>query len=136
MVDPFTAFAAAGNALQFAELGVKLISKTIEYSSCGGSQEHQALQNVVQQLMASTAHLQESMNTYASQPQPGPARALHRANIECLRVSKEFYDLLNELKLNRYGTMWRSGELSSVLRYIYHFPEGPQGVVNWSLSSL
>jgi hypothetical protein len=59
MSGPFTTFAAAGNTLQFAELGTKIIQKTIHYAKSGGSKEHQALQDVVQSLITSNAHLQE-----------------------------------------------------------------------------
>lgn len=122
-MDPFTAFAAAGNVLQFTQLGINLISKTIEYSNGGGSSEPQALQDVVQRLMASSAHLHQSLQhdvdgAYEHAPDgsvrcnkpPGTALALHLANEECLRVSKELFELLDRLKLNRYGSVWRSGK--------------------------
>ncbi|KIW89428.1 uncharacterized protein Z519_09584 [Cladophialophora bantiana CBS 173.52] len=37
MAEPLTTFAAAGNALQFVQLGIDLIRKTIEYSHGGGN---------------------------------------------------------------------------------------------------
>lgn len=112
MVDPLTVFAAAGNALQFAEFAIKVVKKTIEYSTEGGSSEHQELQDVVQRLLATSAGLQNSIGQSSQLLPPGPIRALYTANKECMKVSKEAFDLLEELKLNRYGTFWRSSKSS------------------------
>ena len=122
-MDPFTAFAAAGNVLQFTELGINLIKKTIEYSRDGGSSEHQRLQDVVQRLMVSSAHLHQSLHdevdeapelgtnaTESYRTKPGPKLALHLANNECLRVSGELCALLSSLKLDKYRSAWRSSK--------------------------
>lgn len=111
MSDPFTALAAAGNVLQFAELGTEFIQKAIHYAQSGCSKEHQALQDVTQNLIASNAHLQELLkDNSADYAQPGPGRALYRANMECLTISQELVHLLETLKLNRSGSMWNSGK--------------------------
>ncbi|KIW27934.1 uncharacterized protein PV07_07630 [Cladophialophora immunda] len=113
MVDPLTTFAAAGNALQFVQLGIDLIGKTIDYSQGGGNNSFQALRDCVQRLSVSSAHLQRSMESNASQPlNPGPARALHRANLECLRVSQQFTAILDKLGLNRPHSLWSSVKLA------------------------
>lgn len=113
-MDPLTAFAAAGNALQFVQLGIDIIGKTIEYSSGGGHNEFHALRECVQRLSVSNAHLLQSMEADASQtPPPGPARALHAANIECLRVARKVANALDELGFNRPHTLWNSGQSHS-----------------------
>ena len=124
MVDPFTALSAAGNTLQFAELGVKIIRKTIQYADGGGSNQHQALQDVVQNLLASNAHLDGLLKgTAAELVQPGPSWALRKANDECLRLAQELVALLQRLKLNRSGTMWNSGTQNSLLHNaVVHAP--------------
>lgn len=110
MIDPLTAFSAAGNALQFAELGVKVVLKTIDYANGGGDIEYQRLQDLAQQLTASNAHLHATLTEAAAQPlPPGPARALYYANEECLKVAREFLEVLNALKFNRTRSLWKSG---------------------------
>ena len=112
MADPFTIFAAAGNALQFAEVGAKLIRKTIEYAKIGSAKEHRELQDVTQRLIASNAHLEDLLEIEAADiTAPGPARALKQANQECLSTSQELVALLGELKLNKSRSVWKSGEL-------------------------
>lgn len=116
MIDPLTAFSTAASALQFAEFAVKLIRKCIEYSAGGGSHEHQALQDLIQQLTVSNAHLHASLDrSRVNRQSHGPARALHLANEECLKISHEIYRLLDGLKLNRSCTMWRSGKSTRVV---------------------
>jgi hypothetical protein len=110
MVDPLTAYGVSVNILQCIELGSKLVQKTIEYSATGGSHEHDTLRSLAQQLIVSNAHLQTSLQTNGPRkPTPGPARALYLANEECLKVSKEFISLIEELKLNGHVTPWKSG---------------------------
>ncbi|KAH0845847.1 hypothetical protein FOPE_11040 [Fonsecaea pedrosoi] len=109
MVDPLTTFAAAGNALQFVSLGIDLVRKTIDYANGGGNNYFESLKDCVQRLSVSSAHLQTSMESIASQSlPPGPARGLHRANLECLRVSQEFTAMLEKLGLNRRHSLWKS----------------------------
>ncbi|OAL39757.1 hypothetical protein AYO20_01154 [Fonsecaea nubica] len=111
MVDPLTTFAAAGNALQFVSLGIDLVRKTIDYANGGGNNYFESLKDCVQRLSVSSAHLQTSMESSASQLlPPGPARGLHRANLECLKVSQEFTATLDKLGLNRRHSLWKSGE--------------------------
>ncbi|KIY03185.1 uncharacterized protein Z520_01652 [Fonsecaea multimorphosa CBS 102226] len=116
MVDPLTTFAAAGNALQFVQLGVDLLRKTIEYSHGGGNSNFQTLQDCAQRLSVSSARLQRSMESGASQLlHPGPARALRRANLECLRLSRELTAILNQLGFNRPHSLWSSEDGRSFL---------------------
>ena len=111
MVDPLTAFAAAGNALQFVILGVELVGKAIDYSHGGGSKEYQALKDLSQRLVISTAHLQASMESNATAGLPdGPARSLYLANEECLGICENFIRFIDGLGLNRPKNIWKSGE--------------------------
>jgi hypothetical protein len=112
-MDPLTAFAAAGNVLQFVQLGATLINKSIEYATDGGNSEYQRLQPVVQQLLVSNAHLSDALaqNTTAPISTPGPARAVQLANLQCLEVSRDFVSFLNESKLTKPGLSWRNGML-------------------------
>jgi hypothetical protein len=111
MVDPFTAFSAAGNVLQFAELGAKFIREAVHYANSGGSDHHQAIQDIVQSLSVSNAHLQSHLETDAAVlDKPGPARALFRANQDCLRVSNELTKLLDKLRPKGSRSLWRNGE--------------------------
>src|ERR1700742_3571832 len=98
MIDPITVFATAGNALQFVQLGLTISAKTIDYSSGGGNNEFDMLQNCVQRLVVASVQLQDSLKATASSTTlPGPTRALYSANSECLRVSKELTGLLQNL---------------------------------------
>ncbi len=114
MVDPLTTFAAAGNALQFVQLGIEIIGKTIQYSRGGGHNEFQALRSCVQRLSVLNAHVQHSMESNATQPHPpGPARALQAANLECLRISRDMTVVLEKLGFNKPHTVWSSCESTS-----------------------
>lgn len=110
MVDPLSTFGAAVNILQCIEVGSKLIREAAEYSACGGSHEHDTLRRMTQQLVVSNSHLQTYLEAHGpSNPAPGPNYALYLANQECLRVSKDFLNLLEELKLTGYVSTWKSG---------------------------
>lgn len=120
-MDPLTAFAAAGNALQFVQLGIDIISKTMEYSRGGGHNEFQALRDCVQRLSVSNAHLLQSVESNTSHdPPPGPARALHAASLDCLRVSREVASALDKLGFTKPHTLWSSGQSHSIA-YIQSF---------------
>ncbi|KIW69033.1 hypothetical protein PV04_04937 [Phialophora macrospora] len=113
MMDPITIFAVAGNALQFVQLGVDIVSKTIEYSHGGGHSEFQALRDCLQRLSVSNAHLQKSMELNAAHRlPPGPARALHAANVECMRVSNDIATALDKLGFNKPHSVWSSVKLA------------------------
>lgn len=110
MVDPLSAFGAAVNILQCIEVGSKLVQQAAEYSAFGGSHEQNTLRKMTQQLIVSNSHLQTYLEAHGpTKTAPGPNCALYLANQECLRVSKEFLDLLEELKLTGYVSTWRSG---------------------------
>ena len=109
-MDPLTAFAAAGNVLQFVQLGVTFIGKVIEHVSEGGQSEYENIHGIVQQLLVSNAHLSEALapNLILSNCAPGPAAALNLANQRCLKISKDFVHFLNHSQLTKPGQSWRS----------------------------
>lgn len=125
MIDPVSSFAIAGNVLQFAELAVKLVSKSAEYAVGGGSEHYTSLHSLIERLAASNAHLQSSLDQASLRTiQPGPERALHLANEECLRVSKEFTAFLSEFKINDSRVFWSSREcLHSLPPCISSYPQ-------------
>ncbi|PYH47646.1 uncharacterized protein BP01DRAFT_354850 [Aspergillus saccharolyticus JOP 1030-1] len=101
-MDPISAFSLACNILQIIELGQKTLSLALDYRKAGSGtlREHEDLQGVLQCLMSMNVDLQASIPN-ANQPSnltPALAR-LRQANEECLRLSIEFVDLLNQLKL-------------------------------------
>jgi hypothetical protein len=72
-MDPFSAFAAAGNVLQFVQFGIGLVHKSVSYIQDGGDLEHQALQGMLQQLLVSNDHLRQSLETESDlKHTPGP----------------------------------------------------------------
>ncbi|KAH0832653.1 hypothetical protein FOPE_01273 [Fonsecaea pedrosoi] len=109
MVDPLTTFAAAGNALQFALLGIDIIKKTAQYSKGGGNAEFETIRDVVQRLAVSSVNLQEAIEARTARYlPPGPARALASANMRCLELSREVTSFLESLGLNKQHTLWAS----------------------------
>jgi hypothetical protein len=119
-MDPLTVFAAAGNVLQFVQLGATLISEIIDYASDGGSSEYEKIQPVVQQLLVSNAHLSDALAQNSTLPTgaPGPAKAAEQANKQCLEISRGFINFLHCSKLTKPGLSWRSGMLPSFTAYL------------------
>lgn len=111
MMDPVTSFALAANVVQFVGLGVKLVRKSAEYAVGGGSEEYKTLHGLIERLAMSSAHLHSDLETASpGSIQPGPERALHLANTECLEVSREFTAFLSEFKLDDSRRFWSSRE--------------------------
>ena len=111
LMDPLTAFAAAGNVLQFVQLAATTVDKFVKYVQNGGDLEHQRLQAIVQQLLVSNDHLRQSLEAeVTSSVPPGPRRALYHANQQCLEISREFVEFLDETKLTRSKNPWKISE--------------------------
>jgi len=109
-MDPLTAFGVASNVLQCVQFGVMLIQKSIECSQLGGVKQLDAMQDLNQQLLVSNDHLKTSLaNKTADLKAPGPLRALHLANEECLTISASFINLLNDFKQRTADSKLRSG---------------------------
>ncbi|PYI27484.1 hypothetical protein BP00DRAFT_450240 [Aspergillus indologenus CBS 114.80] len=101
-MDPLSAFSLACNILQVIELGQKTLTLTLNYrkASTGETREHEDLQGVLQCLISLNVDLHASIPNSAEPGSLTPAQArLIQANEECLRLSIEFVDLLNKLKL-------------------------------------
>ncbi|RAH64897.1 uncharacterized protein BO66DRAFT_443542 [Aspergillus aculeatinus CBS 121060] len=101
-MDPLSAFSLACNILQVIELGQKTLTLTLNYrkASTGEPREHEDLQGVLQCLISLNVDLHASIPDSTDPDSLTPALArLQQANEECLRLSIEFVDLLNKLKL-------------------------------------
>ncbi|OJK02963.1 hypothetical protein ASPACDRAFT_40278 [Aspergillus aculeatus ATCC 16872] len=84
------------------ELGQKTLTLTLNYrkASTGEPREHEDLQVVLQCLISLNVDLHASIPNLTELGSLTPALArLKQANEECLRLSIEFVDLLNKLKL-------------------------------------
>jgi hypothetical protein len=109
VLEPLSAFSVACNVLQVVDFGSKVLTKAIDYRKVanGALSEHQDLRHVLQSLKNLNADLQASM------PQPAETKPLStaetrllEANTECLRLSNEFIDLLDRLKVkNRHAML-------------------------------
>lgn len=115
VLEPLSAFSVACNVLQIIEFGSKVLSNAIDYRKAanGTLPEHQDLRNILQSLKNLNAELQASM------PQLGGSQALStaetrllEANAECLRLSNEFIDLLDRLKVKSWNARLESLRMS------------------------
>jgi hypothetical protein len=109
VLEPLSAFSVACNVLQIIELGSQVLSKAIDYRKAanGALSEHQDLRHVLQSLKNLNADLQASMPQLAgTKPLSTAETRLLEANTECLRLSNEFIDLLDRLKVkNRHAML-------------------------------
>ena len=106
VLEPLSAFSVACNVLQIIEFGSQVLSKAIDYRKAanGALSEHQDLRHVLQSLKNLNADLQASMPQLAGTKSLSTAETrLLEANTECLRLSNEFINLLDRLKVkNRH----------------------------------
>lgn len=102
VLDPLSAFAVACNLLQVIEFGVKVLSKAADYrkAETGVLTEQKDLRDVLQSLNNLNIDLQASLpkQTASGKHTVEEARLLE-ANDQCLRLSKEFIEFLDCLKL-------------------------------------
>ena len=98
MIDPLTGFAVAGNALQFADLLVKLISKTcsIYRSTDGLEDEYTYLRTTAQNVRNCNLLLDEFSKDLSAQ-QGHAAQALLDANNACLAVTTEVVSFIEKV---------------------------------------
>ncbi|PYH96452.1 hypothetical protein BO71DRAFT_482045 [Aspergillus ellipticus CBS 707.79] len=102
MMDPISAFSLACNVLQVIELGHRVLSNTVNYhrATNGELSEQQDLRTVAQRLNSLDVDLQESLPSPDSKANLTPAEAhLMQANGECMRLSSDFIEFLDRLKL-------------------------------------
>ncbi|KAK5050401.1 hypothetical protein LTR84_003682 [Exophiala bonariae] len=108
-MDPISAFAVAGNALQFVQLGTNIVVEASTYVRKGGSVEQQKLQDLTQQFFTSTEHLRQHLENDLDQlAGPGYKRALYLANRQCLDLSSDFIKFLDRTKLCGSGNPLQS----------------------------
>ena len=115
VLEPLSAFSVACNVLQIIEAGSKLLNNAVNYGKAadGALSEQQDLRNVLQSLKNLNADLRASM------PKLGGTRPLNtaetrllEANSECLRLSNEFIELLDRLKVKNRHAMLESLRMS------------------------
>jgi hypothetical protein len=126
--DPVTAFAVACNVLQVIELGMKALSRAAAYrkSEGGALKEQQELQDVSQSLNSLNNTLLTSITEDQNSIQSSSEQLrLAEANGQCLRLSRELIDFLEDLKLrNRHSvldsirismkTMWHKDRMDAM----------------------
>lgn len=107
-MDPLSALSLSCNVLQIVEYGAKLLSKSAEYHSAadGTLNEHASLREVSQSLRGLNEELAAALPTSSSTSQiPMPQMRLIAANNECMRLSNEFIELLDRLKVNKHSSL-------------------------------
>ena len=121
MLDPLSAFSVACNVLHVVELGVKVLSKAMEYreAETGILTEQKDLRDVSQTLHSLNTDLQASLPQQTASKQPTVEEAhLLEANNQCLRLSKELIDFLDRLKLRDKHAVF--GSLRIGIKTLWH----------------
>lgn len=115
MADPLSALSLACNVLQIIEYGAKILTKTAEYHSAadGAPSEQTTLRGVVQSLKGLNTELAACIPLPSStSPVSGPKARLIAANNECLRLSNEFLELLDQLTVTKKHSVLESFRMS------------------------
>lgn len=105
----------ACNIFQVIELGSKVLSNAVDYgkATSGVLPEHQDLRNVLQSLQSLNADLRTSIpQLKSSEPSNTAISRLVEANNECLRLSTDFVDLLDRLKVRNRQAVLQSLRMS------------------------
>ena len=101
-MEPLSAFAVACNVLQVIEGGVKVLNKAVQYHNAqdGLTNDHQKLKNIAQSLSNLSADLQASFPKSNDPTSVSSAESrLIEVNNECLRLSADFIEFLDQLKV-------------------------------------
>ncbi|KAL9073650.1 MAG: hypothetical protein Q9157_004660 [Trypethelium eluteriae] len=115
VLEPLSAFSVACNVLQIIELGSKVLNNALDYRKAadGALTEHQDLRNVLQSLRNLNADLRASMPKLGGSNSLSTAEnRLLEANAECLRLSNDFIDFLDRLKIKNRHAMLESIRMS------------------------
>lgn len=121
MLDPLSAFSVACNVLHVIELGVKVLSKAMEYreAETGFLTEQKGLRDVSQTLNSLNTDLQASLSQQTASKQHTIEEAhLLETNSQCLRLSKELIEFLDRLKLRDKHAAFNSLRLS--IKTLWH----------------
>src|ERR1700750_1877524 len=111
VLDPLSAFAVACNVLQIIEFGSKALTNAIAYRKAANGElpENRDLRQVLQSLKTLNMDLSASMPRMTGlKSLSKPETRLLEANKECLRLSAEFIDLLDKLKVKDQNAMLES----------------------------
>lgn len=115
MLEPLGAFALACNLLQIVEYGAKILTKAIEYRNAadGTLVEQQNLYGILQSLKGLNSDIEASMPrpSHADNQSAAESRLI-AANEDCLRLSEDFINFLDRLKVNNKRSMLESLRLS------------------------
>ena len=121
MLDPLSGFSVASNVLHVIELGVKVLSKAIDYQKAetGILTEQKDLRDVLQTLNSLNTDLQASLlQQTASEQQTAEKAHLLEANNQFLRLSKELLSFLDRLKLRDKHAVFDSLRIS--IKTLWH----------------
>src|ERR1700744_4610529 len=108
VLDPLSAFSVACNVLQIVDFGSKVLTQAIDYRKAANGElpENQDLRHIFQSLKTLNIDLKSSMPRLTGSKSQSMAEArLLEANEECLRLSMEFIDLLDRLKVKNQRAM-------------------------------
>ena len=108
VLDPLSAFSVACNVLQIVDFGSKVLTQAIDYRKAANGElpENQDLRHIFQSLKTLNIDLKASMPRLTGSKSQSMAEArLLEANEECLRLSMEFIDLLDRLKVKNQRAM-------------------------------
>ena len=115
VLDPLSAFSVACNVLQVIEIGVKVLSKAADYrkAESGVLSEQKDLRDVMQSLNNLNTDLSASLpqQTASKELTVEEARLLE-VNNQCLRLSKEFINFLDHLKIRDRHAVFDSLRMS------------------------
>ena len=121
VLDPLSAFSTACNVLQVIDFGVKVLSKAADYrkAETGVLTEQKDLRDVLQSLNNLNTDLLASLpEQTASERHTVEEARLLEANNQCLRLSKEFIDFLDRLKLRDRHAVFDSLRMS--IKTLWH----------------
>jgi hypothetical protein len=108
VLDPLSAFSVACNVLQIVDFGSKVLTQAIDYRKAANGElpENQDLRHVFQSLKSLNMDLKASIPRLTGSKSLSTAETrLLEANEECLRLSMEFIDLLDRLKVKNQHAM-------------------------------
>ncbi|KAI9149984.1 hypothetical protein HJFPF1_09731 [Paramyrothecium foliicola] len=110
MADPLSAFAVACNILQIVEVGAKILTKAAEYHDAadGAPADHVRLHEVAESLKTLNIELAAKLPDTAHSAALPAAKELIAANERCLRLSDDFVELMNSLKIDGKPSMLQS----------------------------
>ena len=119
MLEPLSAFSLACNVIQIVETGCKLLSAAADYYQAGNGalKEHKDLREVSRTLNNLSASLKSSLESPGSGTLSPEETRLLQANEECLRLSKDFIDLLDRLKVKDRHATFESLRMSIKARW-------------------